>query len=100
MRFYASWMWRPARKWAKPSTVPEREIHPGYRMAARSFYNRFQKLGPKSGPTDRELNSRVYLHVIGTDPDKDPMVFGSGLAESRLSLQISLSSAQTQAVRM
>jgi len=59
------------RTWfASPSWLPD----------GRSFvYNRLQKLGPKSAPTDRELNSRVYLHVIGTDPEKDPMVFGGGL---------------------
>ncbi|MBV8631388.1 MAG: prolyl oligopeptidase family serine peptidase, partial [Silvibacterium sp.] len=55
---------------ASPSWMPD----------GHSFvYNRMQKLGPKSAPTDRELNSRVYLHVIGSDPEKDPLVFGIGL---------------------
>ena len=39
-------------------------------------YNRLQKLGPDAAPTDRYLKSRAYLHVLGTDPDKDPLVFG------------------------
>jgi prolyl oligopeptidase len=57
-------------QWGSPSWLPD----------GRSFvYNRLQKLGPKSAPTDRELNSRTYLHVLGRDPEKDPLVFGSGL---------------------
>jgi prolyl oligopeptidase len=50
---------------------------PAWLPGGRSFaYNRLQKLGPKSAPTDRYLKSRVYLHVLGRDPDKDPLVFG------------------------
>jgi prolyl oligopeptidase len=50
---------------------------PAWRPDGRSFfYNRMQKLGPDSPPTDRELKSRVYLHTVGHDPDKDPVVFG------------------------
>ena len=46
----------------------------------RSFvYNRLQKLTPSSAPTDRYLNSRVYLHVLGDIPDQDRLVFGSGV---------------------
>jgi prolyl oligopeptidase len=37
-----------------------------------------QKLEPASAPTDRYLNSRTYLHVLGTQPDKDRLVFGVG----------------------
>ena len=39
-------------------------------------YNRLQKTGPDSAPTDRYLKSRAFLHVLGTDPDKDPLIFG------------------------
>ena len=42
------------------------------------LYNRLQPLTPASAPTDRYLNSRAYLHVLGTPPDKDQMVFGVG----------------------
>jgi prolyl oligopeptidase len=42
------------------------------------LYNRLQKLEPASAPTDRYLNSRTYLHVLGTQPDKDRLVFGVG----------------------
>lgn len=56
--------------------------YPSWLKDGRSFvYSRLQKLGPESKPTDRELYSRTYLHVLGRDPDKDPMVFGSGLPQ-------------------
>jgi prolyl oligopeptidase len=52
---------------------------PSWMPDGHSFvYNRMQKLSPNSAPTDRELYSRMYLHVVGTDPEKDPMIFGSG----------------------
>jgi prolyl oligopeptidase len=55
--------------WGQPTWMPDNH----------SFvYVRLQKLGPISAPTDRELDSRAYLHVIGTDPEKDRMVFGRG----------------------
>ncbi len=57
-------------QWGSPSWLPD---------GGSFVYNRLQKLGPKSVPTDRELNSRTYLHVLGRDPEKDPLVFGSGL---------------------
>jgi prolyl oligopeptidase len=52
---------------------------PTWMPDGRSFlYNRLQLLTSTSAPTDRYLNSRAYLHVLGTSPDKDPMVFGAG----------------------
>ena len=49
----------------------------------RSFvYNRLQKLAPGAPPTERYLKSRNYLHQVGTDPEKDPPVFGYGLLPS------------------
>src|SRR5712664_527117 len=42
------------------------------------LYNRLQQLTSTSAPTDRYLNSRAYLHVLGTQPDKDRLVFGTG----------------------
>ncbi len=42
------------------------------------LYNRLQQLTSTSAPTDRYLNSRTYLHVLGTQPDKDRLVFGVG----------------------
>jgi len=45
-------------------------------------YNRLQKLGPGMPPTARYLDSRVFLHVVGTDPEKDVPVFGTGLSSA------------------
>jgi prolyl oligopeptidase len=43
----------------------------------RSFlYNRLQKLAPDAPPTELYQKSRVYLHVLGTNPDTDRAVFG------------------------
>ena len=52
---------------------------PSWMPDGRSLlYNRLQKLEPASAPTDRYLNSRTYLHVLGAQPDKDRLVFGVG----------------------
>ena len=40
------------------------------------FYNRLQKLSPDQPPTDEELKSKAYLHVIGTDVASDAPVIG------------------------
>ena len=40
------------------------------------FHNRMQKMLPGMPPTERELKSKVYLHMLGTDPEKDRAVFG------------------------
>ena len=40
------------------------------------FHNRTQKMEPGMAATERELKSKVYLHVVGTDPEKDPVIFG------------------------
>jgi prolyl oligopeptidase len=43
------------------------------------FYNRWKKLAPGEPATEKEKDSRAYLHVIGTDPENDKPVLGSGL---------------------
>jgi len=54
---------------------------PAWRPDGRSFfYNRLQKTGPASKPTDLYLKSRVFLHVMGKDPESDRAVFGSDLS--------------------
>jgi prolyl oligopeptidase len=40
---------------------------------------RFQKLAAGAGPTERRLKSRVDLHVVGTDPERDIPIFGYGV---------------------
>jgi len=44
------------------------------------FYNRLQKLAPGQPETDYEQKSIDYLHVVGTDADKDVPAFGFGLS--------------------
>jgi prolyl oligopeptidase len=51
----------------------------------KSFvYNRLQKLGPANGPNDRDLLSRVYLHAVGTEAEKDRLIFGDGVAGTKI----------------
>ncbi len=46
----------------------------------KSFlYNRLQKLAPNAPPTDLYQKSRVYLHVLGTNPDEDRAILGYGV---------------------
>jgi prolyl oligopeptidase len=53
---------------------------PSWLPDGRSFtYNRLQKLAASSAPTDKYLNSRAYLHVLGSNPDSDKLVFGVGV---------------------
>jgi len=53
---------------------------PAWMPDGRSFtYNRLQKLTAASAPTDKYLNSKTYLHVLGADPDADRFVFGIGM---------------------
>jgi len=44
------------------------------------YYLRMQALGPDTPPTEKYRNIRTYLHVLGTDPEKDPAVFGVGIS--------------------
>ena len=46
------------------------------------FYNRYALLGPDAKETDKYLNSRAYLHVVGTDPAADVALAGPGVAGS------------------
>jgi prolyl oligopeptidase len=46
------------------------------------FYNRMVALKPGEADTDRYLNSRVYLHRIGTDSTADVALIGTGVAGS------------------
>lgn len=54
---------------------------PSWLPDGKSFvYTRLQKLDQSAAPTDRYLNSRVYLHVLGANSDADTLVLGTGLA--------------------
>ena len=49
----------------------------------RSFvYRRLQILPLGAPATELDQKKRAYLHVLGTDPDKDPPVFGYGVVPS------------------
>jgi prolyl oligopeptidase len=45
-------------------------------------YGKLQKLPPGAPATDIEQKIRAYLHVLGTDAEKDPAVFGYGVVPS------------------
>ena len=54
---------------------------PAWLPDGRSFlYNRLQKVGADAPSAERYLKSRVYLHAIGADPEKDVQVLGHGLS--------------------
>ncbi|MBV9624327.1 MAG: S9 family peptidase [Acidobacteria bacterium] len=43
------------------------------------FFTRSQKLGPNAPPTAKYQKLKVYKHVLGNNPDNDPLVFGYGV---------------------
>ena len=49
-------------------------------MASRSSSPAPSKLGPDAPPTAKYQKLRVYRHTLGTDPEKDPLVFGYGVS--------------------
>jgi prolyl oligopeptidase len=48
----------------------------------RLLYQRLQELGPKAPVTDKYLNQRTFIHVLGTTPDKDVALFGAGVSKA------------------
>jgi prolyl oligopeptidase len=55
----------------------------GWLPDSHSFvYNRLPKLGPHAPEVDKEIKSRAYLHVVGTQPERDRAVFGYGVSPS------------------
>jgi prolyl oligopeptidase len=53
---------------------------PSWLPDGRLLYNRLQKRAPGAAVTDKYINSRAYVHVLGTNPDADAPVLGAGLA--------------------
>ncbi len=53
---------------------------PSWLADGRLLYNRLQKLAPNAPATDKYVNSRAYVHVLGKNPDEDAPVLGAGLA--------------------
>ena len=63
----------------------------------RSFvYGRLQKLPPNAPAGEVRQKFRAYLHVLGTDPDKDSPVFGYGVVPSIDVAPSLIASVQTQ----
>jgi prolyl oligopeptidase len=57
-------------RFASPSWLPD----------GRSFfYNRLRLSGPSEPPAQRFSNNKVFLHRLGTDPEKDIPVFGANI---------------------
>lgn len=54
-------------RFASPSWLPDGQSF---------FYNRLHLPAANEAPTDRFSNNNVFLHRLGNDPDKDPVVFG------------------------
>lgn len=56
---------------------------PTWLPVGKSFFiPRLQKLGPGAPPTAKYQKVRVYRHALGSDPEKDPQVFGYGMGQS------------------
>ena len=54
---------------------------PTWRADSKSFhYSRLQQLPPGAPPSAIYENQRVYLHIVGTNPEKDAVVFGPGVS--------------------
>ena len=72
----------PRREW--PEAIDRADYgSPSWRADDRSFYyNRFAKVGPDAKDTEQYLNSRACLHVVGTDPDRDLALIGTGVPGS------------------
>jgi prolyl oligopeptidase len=55
---------------------------PAWRPDGRSFYYyRTPKLPPNAPQSDRDTRGVTRLHVLGRDPERDPAIFGFGLAK-------------------
>jgi prolyl oligopeptidase len=52
---------------------------PAWLPDGRLMYNRLQKLAPGAPGTEKYLNSRAYVHVLGSNPDQDAPLIGAGL---------------------
>jgi len=55
---------------------------PSWLADGRLLYNRLQKRAPDAPAAAKYLNSRAYVHTLGTNPDADPPILGAGLAPS------------------
>jgi prolyl oligopeptidase len=59
------------------------DASPSWRPDGKGFYyNRFARLGPNAKDTDKYLNSRALLHLVGTGPETDTPLIGTGVPGS------------------
>ncbi len=52
---------------------------PSWLADGRLLYNRLQKLAANAPVTEKYVNSRAYVHTLGTNPDGDAPLLGAGL---------------------
>ncbi|MFI5229075.1 MAG: prolyl oligopeptidase family serine peptidase [Gemmatimonadales bacterium] len=70
-----------------PETADRAHGDPSWRPDNRSFfYARRQKLTGDMPATDRDKNSRVYLHVLGRSFDDDPPILGRGVSDGAIAM--------------
>jgi prolyl oligopeptidase len=58
------------------------QVPPGDWTRSLYYYARLQKLPPDAPPTAIYENERTYLHILGSDSEKDQPVFGPGVGEA------------------
>lgn len=64
-----------------PDTIDRIEAEyalPSWRDDKSFFYSRRRKLGPNDPPTEGYKFTQAFHHMLGDDPEKDPLVFGRG----------------------
>ena len=54
--------------------------NPSWLDGNRFVYNRLQKLSEGAPQTDKYQDSRVYVHKLGDDPEKDSVLIGVGVS--------------------
>jgi prolyl oligopeptidase len=70
-------------RYERPETIDRADYgSPSWRDESSFYYNRFAKVSPDARDTEQYLNSRACLHVVGTDPDKDHALIGTGVPGS------------------
>ncbi len=57
-----------SRIWFTPTWLPD---------SSGFAYNRLNEMAPDQPVSERQLNSQAYLHRLGTDAARDPVIFGN-----------------------